>query len=82
MSRSKTLTHDERERIKAEYMAAYRAVHGDVIADLLAITYRKGWWYFNPKDFPGGLSIPYRASQVEQMTIRLRKKIPPREPII
>jgi hypothetical protein len=78
MSKSRTLTHDERERIKADYMQAFRMVNGEAVAAHLVITYRKGWWYFNQKDYAPGLSTPYRASQVEQMTLNLRKKIPAR----
>jgi hypothetical protein len=77
MSKNRTLTHQEIEQIKAEYMAAYRAVNGNVVADHLEIAYRKGWFYFYPKN-NRGLSIPYRASQVKQKTLNLGKLIPQR----
>lgn len=75
MNKKRTLTHNEREQIKAEYMAAFRGFYGDTAAARLVITYRKGWWYFNQKDLSPGLSTPYRASQVEQMTHNLLKRI-------
>lgn len=63
--------HADIEKIKADYMEAYTGVHGIAKADNLLIVYRSGWFYFNQKDAPPGLSTPYRASQVKLMAASL-----------
>lgn len=67
---SKKNAHEEIEKIKADYLLAYRMRWGDVKANLLKITYRKGWFYLTSSL----LSTPYRASEMRAMTEILRRK--------
>ena len=70
MNKSKN-AHAEIEKIKADYLLAYRMRWGDVKANLLKITYRKGWFYLTASP----LSTPYRAREIVAMTESLRKKM-------
>jgi hypothetical protein len=63
--------HEIIEKVKSDYLDAYTMVHGFAKADNLLIIYRSGWFYFNQKDAPPGLSTPYRASQVKAMAASL-----------
>jgi len=82
MSKSKALTHKEIQTIAMDYMQAYRMVYGEAMAQERAMVYRKGWFYFCPKDQADTVrmagAVPYRPQEVEEMTIMLRKKIVPR----
>ena len=83
MSKNKTLSHQERERLITDYMQAYRMVYGPVMADQRVLVYRKGWFYYcdkekheaNPKKVIG---VPYSAKEIEDMTLMLGRKIPQR----
>jgi hypothetical protein len=83
MSKSKTLTHQEINRLIADYMQAYRMVYGPVMADSRVLIYKKSWFVFcdkelyeaNPKNIVG---VPYSAKEIEDMTLMLGRKIPQR----
>lgn len=62
--------HAEIERIKSDYKKAYRARWGEPAANLLRISYHKGWWYLTASP----LSTPYRAREILAMTEGLRRK--------
>ena len=66
--------HADIERIKADYLQAYRMVYGEAAAGRLTIRYKSGWFYLTSAP----LSTPYRAKEIEAMTENLRKRIPPR----
>ena len=84
MSKGKALTHQEIERLIADYMQAYRMVYGPVMADSRVLVYRKGWFYYcdkakyeaDPKKIVG---VPYSAKEIEEMTLMLGRKIPQRD---
>lgn len=57
------------EKIKADYLEAYRARWG-VSADRLTVSYRKGWFYLTASP----LSTPYRAREIVAMTENLKKR--------
>lgn len=63
--------HAEIERIKSDYLNAFRARWGEVAANRLKIRYHKGWFYLTNSP----LSTPYRAKEIVTMTGNLRKKI-------
>jgi hypothetical protein len=83
MSKGKTLTHREIQRLIKEYMQAYRMVYGPVMADSKVMVYKKSWFVFcdkelhkaNPKNIIG---VPYSAKEIEEMTLMLGRKIPQR----
>lgn len=62
--------HAEIERIKSEYLDAYRARWGEAAASKLTIRYKSGWFYLTASP----LSTPYRAREIVAMTERLRKR--------
>jgi|WetSurMetagenome_2_1015567.scaffolds.fasta_scaffold489295_2 hypothetical protein len=84
MSKVKTLTHQEIERLIADYMQAYRMVYGPVMAESRVLIYKKSWFYFcdkelheaNPKNIIG---VPYSAKEIEEMTLMLGRKVPQRD---
>lgn len=62
--------HAEIERIKSDYLDAYRTRWGESAAGLLKISYRRGWYYLTASP----LSTPYRAREIQAMTAGLRKR--------
>lgn len=70
MSKSKN-AHAEIEKIKSEYLDAYQGRWGEAAANLLKISYRRGWYYLTASP----LSTPYRAREIVAMTESLRKRI-------
>lgn len=78
MSKGRTLTHQEIERLIADYMQVYRMVYGPVMADRRVLIYKKSWFFFcdkelyeaNPKNIVG---VPYCAKEIKDMTLMLRK---------
>lgn len=71
MSKNRHLTPQEIKQVIDDYMQAYRMVHGEAAAEERNLTYRKGWFYFDDK-------VPYRAKEIEKMTVTLGKQITPR----
>jgi len=63
------MEHAEIEKIKADYLEAYRARWGKAAADKLSISYKRGWFFltFSP------LSPPYRAKEMRSLTKNLFK---------
>ena len=61
--------HEIIEKIKSDYIDAYRERYGEAAASLLKISYRKGWWYLNASP----LSTPYRAKEMLAMTKNLKR---------
>ena len=39
------MEHAEIEKIKADYLEAYRALWGEAAADKLSISYKRGWFF-------------------------------------
>lgn len=83
MSKGKTLTHQEIKRLIADYMQAYRMVYGPVMADSRVLIYKKSWFIFCYKKqheaHPNNLvGVLYTAKEIEDMTLMLGRKIPPR----
>lgn len=84
MSKGKAPAHQEINRLITDYMQAYRMVYGPVMADSKALVYRKGWFCFcdkeqfeaNPTHIVG---VPYRAKEIEEMTLMLGRKVPQRD---
>lgn len=67
MSKTKTLTHDEREQIKKEYLDAYDKALGPGGH----IEYRRGWWYLSRDS----ISSPYSTKEIGILTHGLRNSI-------
>jgi hypothetical protein len=63
--------HEEIEKIKADYLEAYRARWGEAAANQLTIRYKSGWFYLTPSP----LSTPYRAREMQAMTETLRRGV-------
>ena len=63
--------HEIIEKIKSNYLEAYRARWGEAAANRLKISYRKGWFYLTASP----LSTPYRAKEIVAMTEGLRKRV-------
>ena len=70
MSKSRSLSHDEREKLKEDYLQAYRLALGREGY----IEYRRGWWYLSQNS----VTAPYSAKEIVALTQGLRKRIPPR----
>lgn len=62
--------HAEIERIKSDYIDAYRARWGEAAAARLTVVYRKGWWFLTASP----LSTPYRTKEIVAMTENLKKR--------
>ena len=62
------MEHAEIEKIKADYLEAYRALWGEAANRFIA--YRKGWFYLTSNP----LSTPYRTWEIVAITEGLRKK--------
>jgi hypothetical protein len=57
VSKSKVLTHNEREQLKKDYLQAHRLVLGyDGF-----IEYRRGWWYL----MSGPVAVPFSTKEIE-----------------
>ena len=70
MSKSKVLTHDEREQLKKDYLQAHHLVLGyDGF-----IEYRRGWWYL----MSGSVAVPFSTKEIEAKIGAFRRKIPQR----
>jgi len=63
--------HAEIERIKSDYLQAYRARWGAAAANQLTLRYKSGWFYLT--DSP--LSTPYRAKEMRYFTENLWKQV-------
>ena len=66
MSKNRTLTHDERERLMADYLDAYRLSLGQNGY----IEYRRGWFYLSGD----AITCPYSAKEIKALTAGLRKR--------
>ena len=76
--------HQEIEKLKSEYMQAYKLVYGEIQANLRVLVYKSGWFIFCDKkqyeDNPDNLvGVPYSAKEIEDMTLMLGRKIPQRD---
>lgn len=56
--------HADIERIKSDYLDAYRARWGEIAANQLTIRYKSGWFYLTKSP----LSTPYRAKEIQRLT--------------
>ena len=64
------MEHAEIEKIKADYLEAYRALWGEAAADKLSISYKRGWFFLTSSP----LSPPYRAKEMRSLTKNLLKQ--------
>jgi len=64
------MEHAEIEKIKADYLEAYRALWGEAAADKLSISYKRGWFFLTSSP----LSLPYRAKEMHSLTKNLFKQ--------
>jgi len=64
------MEHAEIEKIKADYLEAYRALWGEAAADKLSISYKRGWFFLTSSP----LSLPYRAKEMRSLTKNLFKQ--------
>lgn len=79
MSKKNHLDPKEVERVINAYLQALRLVHGEQVADMTDLCYRKGEFHLRPAGLSReALATPYRANQIEAMTAALRLQIPPR----
>ena len=62
------MEHAEIEKIKADYLEAYRALWGEAANRFIA--YRKGWFFLTSSP----LSLPYRAKEMHSLTKNLFKQ--------
>ena len=62
------MEHAEIEKIKADYLEAYRALWGEAANRFIA--YRKGWFFLTSSP----LSPPYRAKEMRSLTKNLVKQ--------
>ena len=62
--------HTKIERIKNDYLAAYRERWGEAAADKLSISYKRGWFFLTSSP----LSPPYRAKEMRSLTKNLLKQ--------
>ena len=64
------MEHAEIEKIKADYLEAYRARWGEAAADKLSISYKRGRFFLTSSP----LSLPYRAKEMRSLTKNLFKQ--------
>jgi hypothetical protein len=70
VSKHRTLTHDEREQFKNDYLQAHRLVFGYEGF----IKYRRGWWYL----MSAVVGCPFSTKEIAAKIEDLRKQIPQR----
>lgn len=71
----KNLTHEEIHKTIEHYLQAIKLVKGEIAMKRTGLDYHKGWFYLRVPGHPDSApAIPYRPSEVKQMTDDLMKR--------